>query len=72
MTEKIASNQNGFLRLRQIVGGRGNPGLLPISASTWWAGVASGRFPQPIRLGRCTMWRVLDIQALLDRISEGG
>lgn len=58
----------GFLRLRQIVGGPSTPALIPVSKSTWWAGVASGKFPQPLRLGRCTMWRAADIERLLESI----
>ena len=43
-------------------------GLLPVSKSTWWAGVKSGKFPQPIKLpGRVTVWRMSDIEAWLDR-----
>jgi predicted DNA-binding transcriptional regulator AlpA len=38
---------DGYLRVNQII-----PALLPISPSTWWVGVHSGRFPQPVRLGR--------------------
>ena len=41
-------------------------GPVPVSRSTWWAGVRSGRFPQPVRLGpRTTAWRVGDIRTLL-------
>jgi len=30
----------------------------PVSKSTWWAGVKSGRFPKPVKLGpRITAWR---------------
>lgn len=65
----------GYLRLSQIVGrpaknGRpAIPGLIPVSRSTWWAGVRSGRYPQPTRvLGpRITAWRVEDIRALIER-----
>lgn len=47
------------------------PPLLPVSRSTWWAGVRSGRFPKPVRFGaRCTRWRVDDIRALLSRGSH--
>lgn len=67
--------ETGFLRLRQIVGRKpakddpGIPALFPVSASTWWAGVRSGRFPKPVKLGdRITAWRVEDIRALI----EGG
>lgn len=39
---------------------------VPISRSGWWAGVKSGRYPQPIRIGaRCVAWRESDIRALI-------
>ncbi len=67
--------ETGFVRLPQIVGRKptnsdpGIPALFPVSASTWWAGVRSGRFPKPVKLGeRITAWRVEDIRALI----EGG
>lgn len=42
------------------------PGLIPIGHATWWRGVKSGRFPQPIKLGdRITLWRVEDIRELI-------
>lgn len=41
-------------------------GPIPVSRSTWWAGVKSGRFPAPIKLGpRITAWRDADIQELV-------
>jgi prophage regulatory protein len=43
------------------------PPLIPVSKSTWWAGVKDGRFPQPVKLGpRITAWRVSDIRLLID------
>lgn len=52
------------LRVSQIVKPHG---ILPISASTWWAGVKSGRYPQPIKLGpRMTAWRREDVMAMLN------
>ena len=60
----------GFLRLPQIVGDSKAqppvPALIPVSRSTWWAGVKSGRYPQPVKLGpRITAWRVEDIRRLI-------
>ncbi|MCJ2086456.1 AlpA family phage regulatory protein [Methylobacterium sp. E-005] len=62
---KTLKSLEGAYRLRDIV----RPtGLLPISASSWWAGVKKGIYPQPIRLGkRITAWRARDIQALIER-----
>lgn len=54
-----------LLRLSAIVG---PGGLLPIAKSTWWAGVKSGRYPPPIKLGpRITVWREEDISCLAER-----
>lgn len=67
--------ESGFLRLPQIVGDRqsGIPALIPISRSSWWAGVRSGRFPAPIKLGpRTTVWRAEDIAALIKQLGENG
>ena len=60
--------ETGFLRLRQIVGDKtqGIPPIIPVSRSTWWAGVASGQFPKPIKLSAgVTVWRGEDIQAFI-------
>jgi predicted DNA-binding transcriptional regulator AlpA len=67
--------ETGYLRLAQIVGKPATgdapaiPAIIPVSKSTWWAGVRSGRYPQPTRaLGdRITAWRVEDIRALIER-----
>jgi len=62
----------GFLRLHQIIGNPNVqppiPALIPVSRSTWWEGVKSGRYPQPVRtLGqRITAWRVADIRSLIE------
>ncbi|WP_299809720.1 AlpA family transcriptional regulator [uncultured Roseibium sp.] len=57
--------QTGFPRLKSILAPNGP---IPVSKSTWWAGVQDGRFPQPVKLGeRITVWRVEDIRALLEK-----
>jgi len=65
--------KTGYLRLNQIVGNpkAGIPAIYPVSKSTWWAGVKSGRFPQPVKLSeRCTAWRVEDIHALIEQVGR--
>lgn len=62
--------ESGFLRLPQIIGDtkRGIPAVIPVSKSTWWAGVKSHKFPQPVKLGpRTTAWNVADIRALIEK-----
>lgn len=57
--------QTGFVRLSSILAPNGP---IPVGRSTWWAGVKSGRFPKPVKLGpRITAWRVEDIRALIER-----
>ncbi len=67
-------NAVSFLRLDQIVRtqqSKTEP-LLPISKSTWWNGVRTGRFPAPVKLGpRTTAWRASDIAELLERPNKG-
>jgi len=62
----------GLLRISQICGDRkrGIPPIVPVSRSTWWAGVANGRFPKPVKLGdKLTFWRSSDIRALVAKLS---
>ena len=66
--------ETGYLRLRQIIGdSKSTPPLVaifPVSKSTWWAGIKSGRYPKSVKLGeRITAWRVEDIRALLQQQS---
>ena len=58
--------ETGFLRIKDIIAPYGP---IPVSKSTWWAGVKSKRYPQPVRsLGdRITAWRVEDIRAWIER-----
>jgi prophage regulatory protein len=62
--------ETGYVRLHQIIGNASAtppiPPIIPVGKSTWWAGVKSGRFPKPVKLGpRTTAWRVSDIRALI-------
>ncbi|MBN8438459.1 MAG: AlpA family transcriptional regulator [Candidatus Accumulibacter sp.] len=65
----------GFLRLPQIIGDtkRGIPPIVPVSKSTWWAGVKSGRYPLPVKLSpRTTAWPVESIRALIEQATASG
>ena len=63
---------NALLRLYQIIGDKSatppiDP-IIPVGKSCWWAGVKSGRFPQPIKLSpRVTAWRASEILALTQK-----
>jgi len=63
--------ETGYLRLAQIVGNKKAdlPAIIPVSKSTWWAGVKSGLYPKPVKLSeRCTAWRVEDIRSLIKKV----
>jgi prophage regulatory protein len=57
----------GFLRIKQVLE------LIPIARSSWWAGVKSGKYPQPIKLGaHTTLWYRADIEALIANAGNQG
>ena len=66
-SEPVASGlpKTGFIRLSAILAPNGP---IPVGRSTWWAGVKSGRFPKPVKLGpRTTAWKVEDIRELIEK-----
>lgn len=68
MQEPTVIPQEGFLRAWQITGSkrRGIAPILPISQSSWWAGVASGKYPAGTLLStRTRVWSVQSIRQLL-------
>ncbi len=58
----------GFVRLPQVLS------HIPVGRSTWWAGVKSGKYPAPIKLGEnITAWKAEDIHKLIaDLAAKGG
>lgn len=54
--------QVGFVRLPTILA------VFPVSRSSWWAGVKSGKYPPAVKLGpRTTAWRVEAIRQLIEQ-----
>lgn len=52
----------GYLRLPQVLE------IIPVSRSTWYRGMKTGRYPQPVKLGaRATGWK---IEAVKNCVSE--
>ena len=67
--------ETGLVRLPQIIGDPKAeppiPAVFPISKSSWWAGVKSGKYPAAVKLGpRTTAWRVQDILKLIESAGE--
>lgn len=54
----------GYLRLPEVLA------AFPVSKSTWWAGVKSGRYPIGHKLSqRVTAWRAEDIRTLIEQVA---
>lgn len=71
MSNKASIPETGFLRLSQILGDKNNPPIIPVSKSTWFAGIKNGRFPKSVKLGpRTSAWRTEDLRALINAISQ--
>lgn len=67
--------QTGLVRLPQILGDPKAkppiPAVIPVSKSSWWAGVRSGKYPPSVKLGpRTTAWRVEDILKLVESVGR--
>jgi len=59
MNEKIQNGPGRLLRLKEVLK------RIPVSHSTWYAGMKTGRFPKPIYLGnRIPVWREEAIERL--------
>ncbi len=55
-----------YLRLPQVLE------RIPVSKSTWWAGVRKGSFPKPIKLSpRVTVWLEADIENIGTKNRDG-
>lgn len=56
-----------FLRLPDVLV------IIPVSKSTWWAGIKTGKFPKPVKLTeRTSAWRRSDIDQLVERLAGNG
>ena len=66
MYNDIKLPKTGLIRLSTVLS------LVPVSKSTWWAGIKTGRFPAPVKHlgGRITAWKAEDILELIDREVE--
>lgn len=73
--KQLAIPDTGFIRLNQIIGDPKTtpptPALIPVSATVWWEGVKTGRYPKGIKLSaRTTAWRVEDVRELIQTLGE--
>ena len=56
----------GYLRLPEVLK------IIPVSKSTWWAGIKTGIYPSPKKLSaKTSAWCVSDIKNLIIDIENG-
>lgn len=80
MHKKIIHDGKPFANLSVIPGESSRPILLrlpqvqeiiPVSRSTWYAGIKSGIYPSPIKISaRVSAWRLADIRALVEQFKN--
>jgi prophage regulatory protein len=71
MQSPVVIPAEGFLRVWQITGcsKRKVAPILPISRSSFWAGVSAGKYPAGVLLGaRTRVWSVESIRKLLSEL----
>lgn len=56
--------EKGFVDIPRILG------IFPISKSSWWAGVKTGKYPKPIKHGGRTFWKAEDILNLIESVEK--
>jgi predicted DNA-binding transcriptional regulator AlpA len=62
LKEMLQWKEERLLRLKQVLE------LVPVSKSSWWAGVKSGRYPASVKLGaKTTCWRLSEVMALIEQ-----
>lgn len=67
MDHKITLPEEGFVKLPQVLA------TIPVSKSTWFRGVAAGRYPKPVKIGvRASAWRVEEIRECVAALPTHG
>jgi prophage regulatory protein len=57
--------ETGLVRLPAVLA------VFPVSKSSWWAGVKSGKYPSAVKLGpRTTAWYAADIRKLIESAGD--
>jgi prophage regulatory protein len=44
--------------------------VVGVAPSTWWAGVASGKFPRPVKCGRRSFWPQSEISEFIESLKR--
>ena len=44
--------------------------LIPVCKTVWYQGIKSGEYPEPIKVGRSSMWLESEIMELIDHMAN--
>ena len=80
VTEEEAKNNRRLAEAEKQAGKKPNnrpkrsreviPALIPVSRSSWWQGVKTGKYPKPVKLGpHTTAWRRDNIVNLFEELN---
>jgi prophage regulatory protein len=64
----MSENKDRLLRIWEVIGHekKNIPAIIPISRSSFLAGIKKGKFPKPLKLGERTVcWRESEILAII-------
>lgn len=65
MVQEQALPREGFAKLPQVLK------VIPVSKSTWFRGIAAGKYPKPVKIGtRSSAWRVEEIRECIANLSK--
>lgn len=65
MSNRTALPETGFVRLSDVLN------FIPVGKSSFWAGVKTGKYPQPVKLSKgVTAWRCEDIHELIEHLGK--
>lgn len=65
-------DRRALLDRKTLLGADGRPGLLPVRNTTFYAMIASGKFPPPRKIGRRSVWIASEVFAALERLASEG
>jgi len=46
--------------------------IVGVAPSTWWAGIAAGKFPGPVKCGRRSFWPQSEITEFIESLKRSG
>lgn len=68
--QAVSAQPDALLNLGQILGSTHRPGLLGIGRSKFYELIQLGMIPQPIKIGRRSLWRQSEIHLFIEWLAR--